>query len=160
MYYNANGEKISRARWKELYQARRNRLELIKAGFSRRDLLNMGLLTAGGVLIAERGLSSRAYASWGGGGSNCRYDNNGGGNCASPSTTPFAMNMPIPPVKQPIALSSLTGPAPTLAPNSAINPAIGKAYEGRTRAHQSPIGTDSRLPFPATKIYQVTQQAA
>ena len=68
--------------------------------------------------------------------------------------------MPIPPVKQPIALSSLTGPAPTLAPNNAINPATGKPYEGRTRAHQSPIGTDSRLPFPATKIYQVTQQAA
>jgi len=63
-------------------------------------------------------------------------------------------------VKQPIALSSLTGPAPTIAPNNAINPATGKAYEGRTRAHQSPIGTDSRLPFPATKIYQVTQQAA
>ena len=63
MYYNANGEKISRARWKELYQARRNRLELIKAGLSRRDLMNMGLLTAGGVLIAKRGLSSRAYAS-------------------------------------------------------------------------------------------------
>ena len=49
--------------------------------------------------------------------------------------------MPIPPVKQPIALSALTGPAPTIAPNNAINPATGIAYEGRTRAHQSPIGS-------------------
>jgi len=159
MYYNANGERIARWRWKELLQARRSRLELIKAGFTRRDLVNMGLLTAGGMLIAKRGLSSRAYASWGSG-TDCHYDNSGCGNCASPSTAPFLMNMPIPPVKQPIALSSLTGPAPTIAPNNAINPATGKAYEGRTRAHQSPIGTDSRLPFPATKIYQVTQQAA
>src|SRR4029453_9607949 len=159
MFYNAKGEKVSRARWKEMYQAFKNRQELIKAGFSRRDLVNMGLLTAGGMLIAKGGLGSRAFAS-GGSGTDCHYDNIGCGNCASPSTTPFLMNMPIPPVKQPIALSSLTGPAPPIAPNNAINPATGKAYEGRTRAHQSPIGTDSRLPFPATKIYQVTQQAA
>src|SRR4030095_455170 len=156
MYYNANGEKVSRARWKEMYQAFKNRQELIKAGFSRRDLVNMGLLTAGGMLIAKRGLSSRAYASWGSG-TDCHYDNSGCGNCASPSTTPFLMNMPIPPVKQPIALSSLTGPAPTIAPNNAINPATGLAYEGRTRAHQSPIGTNGNLPFPATVVYQVSQ---
>src|SRR5438105_13895604 len=87
-YYNANGERIARWRWKELLQARRNRLELIKAGFTRRDLMNMGLLTAGGMLIAKRGLSSRAYASWGDG-TNCRHDNNGCGNCASPFTTPW-----------------------------------------------------------------------
>ena len=52
MYYNANGERISRARWKELYRAFKNRQELIKAGFNRRDLMNMGLLTAGGVRVA------------------------------------------------------------------------------------------------------------
>ena len=165
MYYDANGGRVSRARWKEMYQAFKNRQELIKAGFTRRDLVNMGLLTAGGVLIAKNGLSSRAYAwgdsggGWGGGG-NCSYGNTGCGNCASPFTTPWIMNMPIPPVKQPIALSALTGPAPTIAPNNAINPATGIAYEGRTRAHQAPIGTDSRLPFPATKVYQVTQREA
>jgi FtsP/CotA-like multicopper oxidase with cupredoxin domain len=164
MYYNANGERVSRSRWDEMYQAFKNRQELIKAGFTRRDLVNMGLLTAGGALIAKNGLSSRAFA-WGGsgngwGGGNCSYGNTGCGNCASPFTAPWIMNMPIPPVKQPIALSSLTGPAPTIAPNNAVNPATGVAYEGRTRPHQSPIGTDSRLPFPATKVYQVTQQEA
>src|SRR3954468_13088463 len=158
MYFNANGEKVSRSRWKEMYQAFKNRQELIKAGFTRRDLMRMGLLTGSGMLIAKNGLSSRAYASWGDG--NCRSGTTGCGNCASPFTTPWSMNMPVPPVKQPIALSALTGPPPTIAPNNAINPATGKPYEGRTRAHQSPIGTDSRLPFPATKIYQVTQQAA
>ena len=49
MYYNANGEKVSRARWKEMYNAFKNRQELVKAGLtSRRDLMKMGLLTAGG----------------------------------------------------------------------------------------------------------------
>src|SRR3569832_1126624 len=164
MYYDAKGERVSRARWKEMYRAFKNRQELIKAGFARRDLINMGLLTAGGALIVLFGLSSRAFAwgdsgsGWGGG--NCSYGNTGCGNCASPFTSPWIMNMPIPPVKQPIALSSLTGPAPTIAPNNAINPATGIAYEGRTRAHQTPIGPASRLPFPATKVYQVTQQEA
>ena len=89
MYYNANGERVSRSRWKEMYQAFKNRQELIKAGFTRRDLMRMGLLTGGGVLIAQNGLSSRAYASWGSG--DCRHDNNGCGNCASPFTTPWTM---------------------------------------------------------------------
>ncbi len=158
MYLNANGQRISRSRWKELYRAFKNRQELIKAGFDRRDLMKMGLLTGGGLLVTKNGLSSRAYASWGDG--DCRYGNSGCGNCASPVTTPWTANMPIPPVKQPIPLSALTGPPPTIAPNNAVNPSTGLPYEGRTRAHQSPIGSHSALPFPATKVYQVTQQSA
>src|SRR3954454_24491744 len=97
MYFNANGERISRARWKELYRAFQNRQELIKAGLTRRDLMRMGLLTSGGALIAQTGLSTRAYASWGGG--NCRTGTTGCGNCASPPTTPWTMNLPIPPAR-------------------------------------------------------------
>ncbi len=158
MYFNANGERVSRARWKEMYQAFKNRQELIKAGFTRRDLMRMGLLTSGGVLVTQTGLSSRAYASWGSG--TCSHSNTGCGNCASPVTTPWTMNLPIAPVRQPIPLSALTGPAPTIAPNNSINPSTGIAYEGRTRPHQSPIGTHSALPFPAATIYQVTQKVA
>src|SRR5215212_3674211 len=151
MYYNARGEKVSHARWKEMYNAFRNRQELIQAGLtSRRDLLKLGLLTSAGMLVAQNGLSS-----WGGG--DCRYGSSGCGNCASPFTNPWTLPMPIPPVKQPIALSSLTGPAPTINPNTAINPATGLAYEGRTRAHQAPaLG----FSFPAGVVYQVTQQQA
>ncbi|MFL5310072.1 MAG: multicopper oxidase family protein [Myxococcales bacterium] len=159
MYYKANGERVSRSRWKEMYQAFKNRQELIKAGFTRRDLIQMGLLAGSGMLLAKNGLSSRAaYASWGSG--SCSRSNTGCGNCASPVTTPWTMNMPIPPVRQPIALSALAGPPPTLAPNNAINPAIGIAYEGRTRAHQSPIGSHGALPFPAATVYQVRQREA
>ena len=59
MYFNSRGERVSRARWKEMYQAFLNRQELIKAGLtSRRDLMRLGLLTAAGMLIPKRGLSS------------------------------------------------------------------------------------------------------
>jgi len=65
MYYNVFGEKVSRARYKEMLRAAENRRELIAAGLtSRRDLFKMGLLTAGGMLIAKSGLSSRAYAQF------------------------------------------------------------------------------------------------
>src|SRR4051794_5804722 len=156
LYFNANGERVSRARWKAMYDAFKNRQELIKAGFSRRDLMRMGLLSSSGMLIDKIGLSSRAWAgTWGGG--NCRSGSSGCGNCASPATKPWQLPMPIPKVQQPVA--SLTGPAPTIAPNTAINPATGIAYEGRTRAHQSPIGSNPVLPFPAATLYQVHQVA-
>jgi len=61
MYLNVYGEKVSRARYKEMLNAAKNRRELIAAGLtSRRDLLKMGLLTASGMLVAKSGLSARA----------------------------------------------------------------------------------------------------
>src|SRR5262249_46158865 len=60
MYFNVLGEKISRARYREMMAAAKNRRELIAAGLtSRRDLLKMGLLTTGGMLVAKRGLRPR-----------------------------------------------------------------------------------------------------
>lgn len=40
--------------------ARKNRQELVNARVSRRDLLKMGLLGSGGLLVAKHGLSGRA----------------------------------------------------------------------------------------------------
>ena len=146
MECNSLGEKVSRARFKEMYNAFKNRQELIKAGLmNRRSLLKMGLLSSTGYLLAKNGVSAWA---WGGGTYN-------GGQCASPPTAPFTMPLPIMPTKQPVALSSLT-PAPQINPNTTINPATGLPYEGRTRAHQAPpLG----FPFPAPTVYQVTQRA-
>jgi FtsP/CotA-like multicopper oxidase with cupredoxin domain len=151
MEYNRNGERVSRARFKEMYTAFKNRQELIKAGLmNRRSLAKLGLLASTGYLVAKKGLSSWAWAQSGG------WGGNGSGQCASPATTPFTLNLPIMPVKQPVALSSLS-PAPAINPNSAINPANGLPFEGRTRAHQGPaLG----LPFPPPVVYQVTQQPA
>lgn len=153
MYFNSRGERVSRARWKAMYAAFQNRQELIKAGLmNRRDLLRMGLLSGAGLLVAKSGLSARDFQTTGGGFGGF----GGGGQCASPATMPFTLPLPIPPVKQPVAWSSLTR-APSIAPNTAINPATGLKYEGRTRSHQGPaLG----LPFPTPIAYQVTQRLA
>ena len=45
--------------------AAKNRRELIAAGFSRRDLLKMGLLTGAGMLVPKIGLSARPLSSAG-----------------------------------------------------------------------------------------------
>src|SRR5215813_6303152 len=116
MYFNVLGEKVSRARYREMLQAAKNRRELIAAGLtSRRDLLKMGLLTAGGVLVAKSGLSARAQS---GGGQNtspgsqqlCQVGNQ----AQSPQTKPFIDPLPIMPVTR--RVSSLS-PTPTLNPN-------------------------------------------
>jgi FtsP/CotA-like multicopper oxidase with cupredoxin domain len=97
-------------RLKLMRAATRNRLELIRAGLSRRDLLRLGLLTSAGYLISKGGLSAGAS----------------GGQLTSPGTTPFVDPLPIPAVKAPV---SVLTPGPTEAPNTA-------AGEARTRAHQ------------------------
>jgi len=49
MEYNSLGDKVSRARFKEMYNAFKNRQELLKAGLmNRRSLLKMGLLSSTG----------------------------------------------------------------------------------------------------------------
>src|SRR5947208_2645200 len=119
---------------KDIDNARKNRLELIAAGLTRRDLFKMGLLTGAGYLVAKKGLSSRAWGLISG----------GSGSTSSPPTRSFIEALPILPVKQPVA--SLN-PAPTVAPNTA-------AGEGRTISHQA------FTQFPPQVFYQITQQQA
>ena len=57
-------------------RARLNRMEIIDAKLSRREMMKYGLLTAGGALVAKSGLSIRAAGASGGG-------------VVSPATTPF-----------------------------------------------------------------------
>src|SRR5262249_15352650 len=103
-------------RWSRLTRnAWRNRQELIGAQMHRRrDLLNLGLLSGAGSLLAKHGLSSRVHAA-----------------VASPSTRAFIEPLPIMPIKRPLpnGVADLS-PAPTIAPNNA-------GGEGRTRPHQA-----------------------
>jgi FtsP/CotA-like multicopper oxidase with cupredoxin domain len=163
MYYNVFGEKVSRARYKLMLEALKNRQELIAAGLtSRRDLFKMGLLTAGGMLVAKSGLSARAQTatttspSTGSPGSDqlCVPANQP----ASPPTTPFVEPLTILPIAQPVPLSSLS-PAPTICPNTNINPATGLPFERRAACHQAPELNSSMFPFPPPVIYQFRQQA-
>ena len=96
MYRNVFGEKVSRARYQDMLTAAKNRRELIAAGLtSRRDLFKMGLLTAGGMLVAKAGLSARAYGQTVNGGTNqmCLPNNQP----ASPPTRSFVQPLPIMP---------------------------------------------------------------
>src|SRR5258708_35028766 len=99
MYYNVFGEKVSRARYREMLKAAENRRELIAAGLtSRRDLFKMGLLTASGMLAAKGGLSSRAYGQTVNGGAKpkCFSQKQPG----RPPNTPLLLTPPIHPVAQ------------------------------------------------------------
>jgi hypothetical protein len=53
------------ARQNQRSVAAKNRKELIAAGFNRRDLVKMGLVTSAGWLVTTRGVSARALNSTG-----------------------------------------------------------------------------------------------
>src|SRR6476661_634174 len=56
-------KEIPMASWKDKLAliAQRNRQEIVAAKLDRREMMRLGLLTAGGTLIAKAGLSSRAF---------------------------------------------------------------------------------------------------
>ena len=148
MYFNVFGEKVSRKRYKEMLNAAKNRRELIAAGLtSRRDLMKLGLLTAGGMLVAKSGLSARAYGQQSGSNQVCLPGNQ----AASPNTRAFVDPLPIMPVTATVPLSSLS-PAPTICPNTA-------GGEVRAACHQAPELNIGMFPFPPPKVYHMTQQS-
>jgi FtsP/CotA-like multicopper oxidase with cupredoxin domain len=129
---------------KSLANARRNRLEIVKAQLTRREMMKYGLLTGAGVLAYKNGLSQWASGyAWASGGG-------GGGTTTSPPTRSFIDPLPIIPVKQPVG--TLSGPAPTIAPNTA-------GHEGRTRPHQA-FGTyPTKFTWPPSVKFEVHQRA-
>ena len=163
MYYNVYGEKVSRRRFKEMEEAAKNRRELIAHGLtSRRDLFKMGLLTAGGMLVAKSGLSARAQTQNSNGITSTFQTPSGAGttspgtnqNCVlgnqqgSPLTTPFTTELPIIPVAKTVRSLS---PAPTESPNVA-------AGEVRAAAFQAPQIDSSRFPVVPRVLYQFNQR--
>jgi FtsP/CotA-like multicopper oxidase with cupredoxin domain len=159
MYFNVFGEKVSRRRYKEMCEAAKNRRELIAAGLtSRRDLFKMGLLTAGGMLVAKSGLSARAFGQSiqtnnpPSSGANTSPGTNQncvpGNQTASPKTRAFVQALPIMPVAKTVA--SLT-PAPTENPN------LG-AGEVRAAPFQAPLIDPTRFPVVPGTLYQMHQR--
>lgn len=156
MYFNVFGEKVSRRKYKEMLEAAKNRQELIAAGLtSRRDLMKMGLLTAGGMLVAKRGLSARAQSTTPqtqlpgdgqvGSNQNCVPTKQ----AASPRTRAFIEPLPLMPVAQTVASLS---PTPTTCPNTS-------AGEVRAACHQATQLDASRFPIVPPRLYKFTQKA-
>lgn len=157
MYYNVFGEKVSRRRYKEMCAAAKNRRELIAAGLtSRRDLMKMGLLTAGGMLVAKSGLSARAQGvttnNPPSSGQNTSPGTNQncvpGNQTASPQTRAFVVPLTVMPVAR--RVSSLN-PAPTEDPNTA-------AGEVRAAPFQAPQIDNVRFPVVPSVLYNVNQR--
>src|SRR5262245_56561108 len=103
--------------WREKLSetARKNRVELIDAKLTRRDLFKLGLLTGAGYLVTKLGLSTRAAGA--------------GGAPKSPPTTPWVEELPVPSAVAPVDVASL-GTTPT----QELNFAAGE--RGRINAHQ------------------------
>ncbi|HVS80352.1 MAG TPA: multicopper oxidase domain-containing protein [Pyrinomonadaceae bacterium] len=122
--------KRNRRKEREVQQALNNRLELVKEGFTRRDLIKMGLMTGAGVLIAKGGLTHAQVAS----SSFSRCFSGCDVGCSPLPAQVFVDPMPIPPE---LPARPLTDPGlqfglpPQLFPNNAINPATGLPFEGR-----------------------------
>jgi FtsP/CotA-like multicopper oxidase with cupredoxin domain len=128
----AHFSKRNRRREREVQQALDNRLELVKEGFTRRDLMKMGLMTGAGVLIPKVGLthaygqdlSASSFSR-----SSCDL-----GNSPQPAQV-FIDPMPIPPElpARPLTDPGLQfGAPPQLCPNNAPNPNNGNLpFEGR-----------------------------
>jgi FtsP/CotA-like multicopper oxidase with cupredoxin domain len=151
MYFNVFGEKVSRKRYKEMQNAAKNRRELIAAGLSgRRELMKLGLLTAGGMLVAKNGLSARATGQQtippSGSNQLCLPGNQ----AASPATRAFVEPLPRMPITAATPLSSLS-PAPTICPNTA-------GGEVRAACHQAPELNPTKFPFPPPRVYQMHQR--
>jgi FtsP/CotA-like multicopper oxidase with cupredoxin domain len=108
---------------KRALRAFRERQELVKAGLTRRNLMEMGLMSGAGFLVAEKGLphelrAARALAD------------------QLPPLAPFVEPLPILPALPQRRLSELS-PAPTDNPNRGTNPLTSLPFEGRTEPHQS-----------------------
>jgi FtsP/CotA-like multicopper oxidase with cupredoxin domain len=150
----------SKARLREAEQARTHRADIVRelswGRASRRDLIKMGLFTAGGLLVPIRGLSPFAKSV---------YADGNTGLPPSPlfGVQPFTTPMPRFDVLKPQAVGSLN-PVPTPAANEtlrAVDPALGGGFgpiEGRPPgdiwAHQ---GFDL---FPPRVAYDVRQGQA
>ena len=136
----AHFSKRNRRREREEQQALNNRLELVKEGFTRRDLIRMGLMTSAGVLLPKAGLTHAQTAqssSWGGGSYGDHNSCYGGCNvgCSPQPAQVFVDPLPIPPE---LPARSITDPGlqfgapPSLCPNNTPNPNNGNLpYEGR-----------------------------
>ena len=141
------------ASWKDrlALTAQRNRQDIVKAKLNRRDMLRMGLLTAGGSLVVKQGLSSRALAD------------DGGNTPPSPPATPWLQAMPILPVKTSVSANQLTagptGKQVLLPPDgtSLINGATQRVPQQLFTVNED--GTFGGT-FPPQKFYELDMQEA
>ena len=110
--------------WKDklAVTAQRNRQEIVKAKLGRREMMRLGLLTAGGTLVAKAGLSSRAFADG--------SLNIPGVDGVSPPVTPWQVEMPRLWLQQPVDYHKME-----FGPPDGQNPSRWRDQTGRPTSH-------------------------
>jgi FtsP/CotA-like multicopper oxidase with cupredoxin domain len=151
--------------WKDTLAltAQRNRQEIIKAKLDRREMMRLGLLTAGGALIAKAGLSSRAF------GAETLTDPDGTLSRvpASPPIRPWVQPMPRLTLKKPVDYHEMTAGLPDpITGNVKISPCDGTTpIDGASKRinHQffsvNPDGSPNDK-FGNTKFYELEMKEA
>jgi FtsP/CotA-like multicopper oxidase with cupredoxin domain len=109
---------------------RKNREKIVRAGLTRRELINLGLLSGSGYLIGKRGLSAQSGCIAGA----CQLG-------CSPPTDPFVDPLPIPPV---LPARALSDPGFRIPPQTQPS---GQPQDARTEPHQF------RDRFPAQQFF-------
>jgi hypothetical protein len=145
--------------------AQRNRQEIVKAKLSRREMVRMGLITAGGTLVAKAGLSSRAGFAAGADDSLTAPDGTLSTVPASPPVRPWVAAMPRLTVKTPVDPTKMTAGKPDasgkyqLMPPDGMTPVDGATQQVRHQffsATKKPDGTYAYSDkFGATQFYQL-----
>jgi hypothetical protein len=160
---------VQMASWKDklALTAQRNRQEIVKAKLSRREMMRLGLLTAGGSLILKQGLSARALADQGSGGGSGSSGSSGGGSLSSlqgvdgppsPPVRPWAQPMPILTIKKPVDYHAMSGGVPD--GTTVIDGATKRinhqlfTYNPKAAPGTSPYGGQ----FPPQKFYELIMQ--
>jgi hypothetical protein len=121
--------------WKEklALTAQKNRQEIVKAKLNRREMIRLGLLTAGGTLVVKQGLSARWGQALADDGSINAVQGVDGP--PSPPSTPWAQPMPILPVKVSVDPNTMTaGPdGPNGVPTKIVPPDGTSIIDGATK---------------------------
>src|SRR6476619_7489335 len=109
--------------WKDrlALTAQRNRQEIIAAKLDRREMMRLGLVTAGGTLAVKAGLSSRAFAA-GVNTSLTALDGTLGSVPGSPPVRPWVQPMPRLTVKTSVDANQMTAVDPTTGKTVIVPP--------------------------------------
>ena len=135
--------------WKDrlALTAQRNRQEIVKAKLDRREMMRLGLLTAGGSLIAKAGLSSRAF-----GAGLTEKDPTLIRQPPSPPAQPWKAPMPRLTVKTPVnAQDMLYGPPDGTTPIDGATKRIPPPVLLVQRRHR-PVRSRGRRQLPAAEV--------
>jgi FtsP/CotA-like multicopper oxidase with cupredoxin domain len=142
--------------WKDklALTAQRNRQEIVKAKLDRREMMRLGLLTAGGTLVAKAGLSSRAFGQTAP--SLEDPDATLSRVPASPPIRPWIQSMPRLTVKKPVSSHDmLWGQPDGTTPIDGATKLVNHQY-----CSYDPVTGEYGGKFPPKKFYELTMQEA